>query len=98
MVYTGTMNAALSRAIRASRRWAIGVSVALNLLFWVHLVFVLPLPGTGTSVPIALGLWTVYILWLTAAAFVSRPGNDRLQPKGGLTTPSTMTAATSAGA
>jgi len=76
LVYTGAMNVALCHAIRAGRRWAIGVGVATNLLFWLHLVFVLPLPGTGGSVPIALGLWSVYLLWLGAAAFASRQGDS----------------------
>jgi hypothetical protein len=72
LVYSGAMNIALSRAIRAGRRWAVGVGVATGLLFWLYLIFTLPLPGTGGSVPAALGLWTVYLLWLGAAALVRR--------------------------
>jgi hypothetical protein len=76
LVYSGAMNVALYRAIKAGRRWATGVGIATGLLFCLHLVFVLPLPGTGTSVASALGLWTVYLLWLCAAAFAIRRGDS----------------------
>jgi hypothetical protein len=74
LLYSGAMNIALGRAIGAGRRWAIGVGVASGLLFWVYLVFTLPLPGTGGSVPRELGLWTVHVSWLVAAAFASWRG------------------------
>jgi hypothetical protein len=72
LLYSGAMNIALYRAIRAGRTWAIGVGVATNLLFWLHLLFVLPFPGTGGTVPRPLGAWSVYLLWLGAAAVASR--------------------------
>lgn len=75
LLYSGAMNIALYRAIGAGRRWAIGVGVASGLLFWLYLVFTLPLPGTGGSVPRELGLWTLNLLWLGAAAFASRRGD-----------------------
>jgi hypothetical protein len=79
LLYTGAMNIAMYRAIRVGRRWAISVGLATGLLFWWYLIFTLPLPGTGGSVPIALGLWTVYLIWLGAAGFVSRR-RDRAAP------------------
>jgi hypothetical protein len=72
LLYCGAMNIALYRVIRAGRRWAIGVGVAANLLFWLHLLLVLPLPGTGGTVPFPLGAWSVYLIWLCAAAVASR--------------------------
>jgi hypothetical protein len=78
LLYFGAMNIAVYGAIKVGRRWAIGVGVATGLFFWVYLVFTLPLPGTGGSVPLALGLWTVYLLWLGAAAFASRPGSQEI--------------------
>ena len=75
LVYSGAMSIAVSRAIGAGRRWAIGTGVAAGLLFWLYLVFTLPLPGTGGTVPRELGLWTVYLVWLGVAAFVSRRGD-----------------------
>ena len=72
LLFSGAMNIALSRAIWTGRRWAIGVGVAAGLLFWLHLVFVFPLPGTGGTVPRVLGAWSAYLLWLGAAAFASR--------------------------
>ena len=74
LLYSGAMNIALYRAVRAGRTWAIGVGVATNLLFWSHLLFVLPFPGTGGTVPRPLGAWSVYLLWLGAAAVASRRG------------------------
>ena len=72
LLYAGAMNIALYRSIGAGRRWAIGVALATNLLFWSHLFLALTLPGTGGTVPPPLGVWTVYLCWLGAAAFASR--------------------------
>lgn len=72
LLYSGAMSIALYRGIRAGRRSTIGVSVAAGLLFWLYLVFTLPLPGTGGTVPRELGLWTLYLLWLAAAAFAGQ--------------------------
>ena len=68
LLYTGAMNIALYRSIRAGRRWAIGMGVATNLLFWLHLFLTLTLPGTGGTVPPPLGVWSVFLVWLGAAA------------------------------
>lgn len=76
LLYSGAMNIALYRAIGAGRRWAIGASVASGLLFWLYVVFTLPLPGTGGSVPRELGLWTLNLSWLCAAAIVSSRGGN----------------------
>ena len=75
LLYSGVMNIALYRAIKTGRRWAIAVGVATNLLFWLHLLFVLPFPGTGGTVPRPLGAWSVYLLWLVAAAVARQTGH-----------------------
>jgi hypothetical protein len=71
LMYSGAMSVALYRGIRAGRRSTIGVGVAAGLLFWLYLVFTLPLPGTGGTVPRELVLLTLYLCWLGAAAFAS---------------------------
>ena len=80
ILYSGAMSVAVSRAIWAGRRWAIAIAISTTLLFLLHLAFVLPLPGTGGTVPGALGVWSVYILWLGAAAFASWRRDHRVRP------------------
>ena len=77
LIYAGAMSVAMHRAIRAGRRWAIGVGAATSLLFWTYLMLLLPLPGTGGTVPPMLGLWSAYLLWLGAAglATMTRAGS-----------------------
>ncbi len=41
LVYSGAMNIAVYRAIRAGQRWAVGVGAATSLLFWLYLFFLL---------------------------------------------------------
>jgi len=79
LLYSGAMNIGVYRAIRAGRRWAVAVGAASGLLFWLYLLFLLPLPGTGTARRL-LGPWSVYLLWLGAAALASKPrdGASRL--------------------
>lgn len=72
LFYSGAMNIALYQAIRAGRRWAIAMGSATGLLFVLYLLFLLPLPGTGGTVPPMLGLWSVYLPVLGAAALASR--------------------------
>ncbi len=72
LLYAGAMNAALYRAIKAGRRSAIAVSAATTSLFLLYLLFHLPVPGNGGTVPPMLGLWSLYLLWLVAAAVASR--------------------------
>ena len=75
LIYAGAMSVAVHRAIRAGRPWAVGVGAATSLLFWTYLMLLLPLPGTGGTVPPMLGLWSAYLLWLGAAAsYVAHPG------------------------
>ncbi|MFQ5740041.1 MAG: hypothetical protein ACE5JX_13625 [Acidobacteriota bacterium] len=74
LVYAGAMNAALYRAIKVGRRPAIAAGAATALLFALYLLFLLPLPGTGGTVPPMLGLWSFYLLWLGAAAVTSMRG------------------------
>ena len=76
LFYAGAMSIALYRGIRAGRRWAIRVSAATCLLFCLYLLFLLPLPGTGGTVPPMLGAWSVCLSILGAAALTSRPRND----------------------
>ena len=68
LLYSGAMSVALYRGIRAGQRAAIGMGLAAGLLFWLYLVFTLPLPGTGGTVPRELVLLTLYLLSLSAAA------------------------------
>jgi hypothetical protein len=56
LVYSGAMTLAMVPSIKAGRRWAVGVAAATALLLWLHLRFVLPLPGTGGTVPPMLGM------------------------------------------
>ena len=68
LLYSGAMNIATYRGIADGRGWAIGVSVSSGLLFWLYLVFTLPLPRSGGSVSRALVVWTLGLGWLCAAA------------------------------
>jgi len=80
LMYSGAMNMAVHRAIRAGRRWAVGVGAATCLLFWSYLIFLLPLPGTGGTVPPMLGLWSAYLFWLGAAVWATmRRGATQLR-------------------
>jgi hypothetical protein len=80
MLYSGAMNIAIYRGIRAARGWAIGVAGSTALLFCLYLVFTLPLPGTGGSVPRELVLWTSYVGWLGAATFASQRADRSALP------------------
>ncbi len=75
LLYTGAMNIALYRAIKAGRRWAIRVSAATCALFCVYLIFLLPL-GAGGTVPPMLGAWSVCLPILGAAALKSGPRKE----------------------
>ncbi len=79
LLYSGTMNIALCRAIRAGRRWAIRMAAATCLLFWLYLLLLFPLPGTGGTVPPMLGLWSTYLLALGAAGLASMRGNAAVE-------------------
>ena len=80
LLYSGAMNVAVYRAIRAGRQWAVALGAATGLLSWLHLFFFLlfPLPGTGGTVRPNLGPWSVYLLWL-GAALASRRGHGTAQ-------------------
>lgn len=67
LLFSGAMTLAMVPGIKAGRRWAVGVGAATGLLFWLYLLFTIPLPGTGGTVPAALGLWSIYLLSLGAA-------------------------------
>ena len=75
LMYSGAMSIAMYRTIRAGRRWAVGVAAATSLVFWLYLMLLLPLPGTGGTVPPMLGLWSAYLLWLGAAFLAIVPGH-----------------------
>lgn len=75
LVYSGAVNVGVYRAIKAGQRWAVAVGAAMGLLFWLYLLFLLPLPGTGT-VRQLLGPWSVYLLWLGAAGLASTRSHD----------------------
>lgn len=72
LIYTGVMSTALYRPLKAGSSWAIRVSAATSLLFCLYLVFLLPLPGTGGTVPPMLGGWSVNFLFLAGAMMLSR--------------------------
>jgi hypothetical protein len=72
LLYSGAMSLALYRGIRAGRRPTIGVGLAAGFLFWLYLVFTLPLPRTGGTVPRELLVLTLYLFWLGAAALASQ--------------------------
>jgi hypothetical protein len=76
LFYSGAMSIALYRAIRVGRAWAIGISMATCLFFCLYLLFLFPLPGTGGTVPPMLGLWSVYLPVLVAAALSTGPRVD----------------------
>lgn len=71
LLYSGAMNTAVYRAIRAGRRWAVAVGAATASLFVLYLLFLVPLPGTGTARRLV-GPWSAYLLWLGAAALANR--------------------------
>lgn len=71
LLYAGGTSVALFRGIRAGRRGTIGVAGTVALLFCIYLLFLLPLPGTGGTVPPMLALWTTYLLSLLAAMVTS---------------------------
>lgn len=75
LLYSGAMNMAVYRAIKAGRRWAVGVGAATCLLFCLYLLLLLPLPGTGGTVRPMLGLWSAYFLWLGAAVLATKGRN-----------------------
>src|SRR6185436_6120858 len=68
LLFSGAMTLAIYPGIKAGRRSAVGVGAATGLLFWLYLLFTLPLPGTGGTVPTVLLLWSIYLLSLGAAA------------------------------
>jgi len=68
LLFTGAMTLAMYPGIKAGRRSAVGLGATTALLFWLYLLFTLPLPGTGGTVPPRLGLWSLYLLSLGAAA------------------------------
>ena len=84
LLYVGTMNASLYRAIKMGQRSAIAVSIATTALFLLYMLFHYPMPGNeGTAEPM-FWLWAVYMLWVVVAAVssrraeVDRPGRDAL--------------------
>ena len=73
LLYTGAMNAALYRAIKAGRCSAIGIAAGTSLLFVAYLLFqfVHPLPGVGEEVPAFLVGWSLYLLLLGTASIAA---------------------------
>lgn len=68
LVFAGAMTITMYPGIKAGRGWAVGVSAAAGMLIWLHLLVVMPLPGTGGTVPPMFGLWNIYLLSLGPAA------------------------------
>ena len=78
LMYAGAMSVALRRAIRAGRRWAIGVSAATSLLFWTYLMLA-PTPWHRWHGPADVGTLGRYFLWLGAAALATMPPASHLR-------------------
>ena len=68
LLFSGGMTLAMCSGIKAGRGWSVGVGAATCLLFWLYLLFTLPLPGTGGTVPPMFVMWSVYLVSLGAAA------------------------------
>jgi hypothetical protein len=68
LVFAGAMTITMYPGIKAGRSWSVGASAAAGVLIWLHLLFVMPLPGTGGTVPPLFGLWSICLLSLGAAA------------------------------
>jgi hypothetical protein len=68
LVFSGAMTLGMYPGLKAGRSWAAGTGAATGLLLWLYLLFTLPLPGTGGTVPTMLGMWSIYLLSLGAAA------------------------------
>ena len=66
--FSGAMTLAMYPGIRVGRRWPMGVGAATGLLFWLYMLFTIPLPGAGGTATAMVGLWGVYLLSLGAAA------------------------------
>lgn len=77
LVYFGAMSVAVFPAIKAGRRGAVGVGAAAGLLFWLYLLFLLPLPGTTGLATGFFGALSLYLPSLGAAAFASRKLSSR---------------------
>ena len=73
LMYSGVMSIAVHHGIRAGRPWAVRVGAGTSLLFWLYLMLMLPLPGTGGTVPPMLGLWSAHLFWLGAAVLATAP-------------------------
>jgi hypothetical protein len=67
LVFSGAMTLAMYPGIKAGRGSAVAVGAATALLFWLYLIFTVPLPGTGGQVRAMLGMWSVYLFSLGAA-------------------------------
>ena len=68
LLFSGAMTLAMHPGIKAGRRSAVAVGAATALLFWLYMLFTLPLPGAGGQLRAMLGMWSVYLLSLGAAA------------------------------
>jgi hypothetical protein len=68
LLFSGAMTLAMYPGIKAGRRAAVAVGSATALLFWLYLLFTLPLPGIGGQARGMLGMLSVYLLSLGAAA------------------------------
>ena len=68
LIFSGAMTLAMCPGIRVGRRWPMGVGAATGLLFWLYMLFTIPLPGAGGTATAMVGLWSVYLLSLGAAA------------------------------
>jgi len=68
LLFSGVMTLAMCPEIKAGRRSAVAVGAATTLLFWLYLLFTVPLPGTGSQAKAMLGMLSVYLLSLGGAA------------------------------
>ena len=68
LVFSGAMTLAMSHGISVGRRWPMRVGAATGLLIWLYMLITIPLPGAGGTATAMVGLWSIYLLSLGAAA------------------------------
>ena len=77
LLFSGAMTLAMYPGIKAGRRSAVAVGAATALLFWLYLLFTLPLPGNGGQSRPCSVMWSVYLLSLGAAALSLAMGKSK---------------------
>ena len=79
LVFSGAMTLAMYPGISVGQRWPMGVGAATGLLFWLYMLFTIPLPGAGGTATAMVGLWGVYLISLGAAAAWLAMGKSKVE-------------------